>query len=109
MFIFYVIIVGILGFFGILTFLSKKRNHISPVEMADIIERFIERKSAEWEWDDFISSPINDPSLDKIRIHCSQLHNEYPSTKSGEYTNEKGLEILRQYIQQLRTSKEVII
>lgn len=99
MFIFFIIIAGI---FIIFYLLSKKRNRANPREIANIIERFINGKCSEWEWDDFISSPINNSSLDKIRVHCSKLKNEYPPTKSEEYINEEGLRVLRRYVNELR-------
>lgn len=99
----WIIIIIIIILFLILNFASKRRNRISPLEVADIIERFIENKGFQWDWDDFISCPINDPILDKIRIHYSNLPKEYPPDKTGAYTNGKGLEILRQYVEQLRS------
>ena len=102
MIIFYIIIIVILVIFIILAFLSKKRNNINPIEVADIIERFLNGSGSKWEWDDFTSGPIKDHLLDRIRIHCSQLAKDYPPTKKGEYTNEKGLEILRRYVRELR-------
>lgn len=99
------IILGIIAFFVVLFIFLKRHSRISPFDMANIIERFIDGKSTDWEWDDFISSPVSDHSLDKIRIRCSQLDKEFPPLKLGEYTNEKGIEILRQYVRYLRGQK----
>lgn len=99
----FVVIAGIVLIFLILSYLTKKHNRKSPSEIADIIERFIEGKGSKWDWDDFICSPVNDPDLDKIRIRCAQLGHEYPPTKPGQYTNEEGIRILKQYVEELKS------
>ena len=71
-------------------------------ELADIIERFINGKGSDWEWDDFISVPIKDPELEKIRIRCLNLDKEFPAKRSGEYTSESGLKVLQEYAKRLR-------
>lgn len=76
---------------------------MSPTDVANIIERFMEGKGNEWQWDDFISIRIRDAELDKIRIRCSQLDKEFPANQTGQYTNEQGLEVLRNYIIYLRS------
>lgn len=75
---------------------------MNPTDVANIIERFIEGKGTDWEWDDFISIRIHDSELDKIRIRCSQLDKEFPADKPGLYTNEQGIEVLRNYVRYLR-------
>ncbi len=98
----FVVIVVISIIFIFLSYLTKRYNRRSSSEVADIIEHFIEGKGSSWDWDDFVSSPINNFKLDKIRIRCAQLGKEFPPKKSGEYTNEDGLKILKQYINELR-------
>jgi len=78
------------------------RQCMSPSDVADIIERFIEGKGTDWEWDDFISIRIHNSELDKIRIRCSQLDKEFPAKQAGQYTNDQGLEVLRNYVIYLR-------
>jgi hypothetical protein len=79
---------------------------MNAFEVANIIERFIEGTGSDWEWDDFISVPIKDPKLEKIRIRCLELDMEFPPEKSGEYTNKKGLEVLSEYFRELKRGKE---
>jgi len=83
------------------------KQHIGETasEVADIIERFIEGKGSDWEWDDFISLSIQDPTLDKIRVRCLQLDKEFPPAGPSQYTNENGLKVLREYVRQLREMK----
>jgi len=67
-------------------------------EVVTIIESFINGTGEEWGWDDFISIPVHDPELEKIRVRCARLPEEYPPDKSGTYCNEKGLEVLRNFV-----------
>lgn len=85
--------------------LKRKRVNREPLEVAEILERFISGGCSEWEWDDFTSVPIKDSVLEKIRIHCVQLHDIFPSVNRDHYTNEAGMQILRDYIVQLRKNK----
>lgn len=97
-----IIIIAVVILFMVLHYSSRKKNKANPLEIADIIERFINGRGSSWEWDDFISVPIKDPELDKIREHCSRLPNEFPPSKKGEYISEEGLEVLKQYVKQLK-------
>lgn len=83
-------------------FFARRRSQITSNKVANIIERFVEGKSTDWEWDDFISVPIHDPRLEKIRKRCAQLDKEFPPNNAGEYTNEQGLDILKEFITLLR-------
>lgn len=96
------IIVGLIVLFMFLNYYARKRNNPSSLKVAETIERFINGTGATWEWDDFISVPIKDPELDKIRSNCSRLPEEYPPTRKGEYTSERGVDVLKGYIKQLR-------
>lgn len=93
---------GIILVFVSLRVITKMRNRVTGFEVADIIERFVEGKGEAWEWDDFISSQIRNPELEAIRVHCNRLDKEFPPDKSGMYTSEKGLEVLRAYVRGLR-------
>lgn len=87
----------------VIRILLKKFNRITPLEIADIIDRFVQGKTTKWEWDDFISCPISDPSLDKIRLRCANLYVEYPPQKAGEYCNERGVQVLNEFVLHLRS------
>ncbi len=71
-------------------------------EVADIIDKFLNGTGDERSWDDFVSIPIKDPSLDKIRLECLRLPDQYPPERSGKYCNEDGIRELRALIEKLR-------
>jgi hypothetical protein len=55
--------------------------HRTPNEVAQIIENFLNNKSASHDWDDFISLQIADPHLDAIRAQCLNLNSTHPPTR----------------------------
>jgi len=47
---------------------------LTPVEMASLIDRFLEGKSLyPQEWNDFVESQLRDKELDKFRKRCYEL------------------------------------
>ena len=67
----------------------------TKLEVADIIERFLNGTGGEWDWDDFTSSGITDPYLDSVRIQCAELNLTCPPTAKGHYCSEAGFETMR--------------
>jgi hypothetical protein len=52
---------------------SKKRN-LTALQMADLIERFLDRKSLyPQEWNDFVERSQRDRQMDKFRKRCYDL------------------------------------
>jgi hypothetical protein len=80
---------------------SKRR--LTAAEVAEILEDFVEGTGHDFDWDDFtLGGPIADDRLEQIRVRAVGLSQEFPPTNRGEYTNEKGRQILREYIKELR-------
>jgi hypothetical protein len=74
-------------------------------QAADIIARFLAGGGNAWEWDDFISVPVKgDPVLNAIRLFCNLLRDIYPPTKSGEYCNGEGIQVLHRIETYLRST-----
>jgi hypothetical protein len=84
----------------------KKHTKMTPSEVADVIESFITDTCGDWDWDDFIYTPINDDKLNRIRIQCGEIALKYPPTEPGHYTNEEGINVLRQYVKELRAMEK---
>jgi hypothetical protein len=82
---------------------NRKRDRSLRVDtkadVADIIERFLDGSGGEWNWDDFLSSPIGNPELDQVRQRCN-------ATRDDTYTNQwcgpEGIADLRRIVAELR-------
>jgi hypothetical protein len=77
----------------------------SRLEVADIIEQFVECRGGTWDWDDFCSFPIEDPELDAIRVQCCSLPKRFPATDKGHYCNPNGIQVMRGFTLTLRGSQ----
>ena len=76
------------------------------LEVADIIEAFVEETGREWDWDDFCSLRIENPELDAIRLKCINLSFTHPPAPGDGYCNEEGIQLLREIAKDLRKSPE---
>jgi hypothetical protein len=77
--------------------------HLSRAEAAKYIEDFVMGSGDAWDWDDFISIPLDDPELDKIRVQCATMPDRYPPTRPRQYCNENGTAELRRLAETLKT------
>jgi hypothetical protein len=86
------------------SFFSKKPKGIerTPAEVAKYLDDFLNGTGKAWDWDDFISTPLNNRELEKIRERCLGLDLEFPPDKPGAFCNEQGLAVIRGYVEQLR-------
>ena len=75
---------------------------LTPQEVADIIESFLNSTGGPWDWDEFCSVRIEDPGLDAIRIRCVEMHDEDPLP--GHYCGPTGVEMMRGFVRSLRTT-----
>ena len=69
--------------------------HLTKDEVLTYIRDFIEGSGGKWDWDDFISIPIDDPALELVRQDCAKLPDRYPPTRPGHYCSDEGFEELR--------------
>ena len=82
-----------------------KKTKMSNLEVAQILENFLEGQGGPWDWDDYsLGTSFENKHLEDIRIRCIGLSNEFPPSNPNEYCNEQGLDVLRSYIKQLRAS-----
>ena len=105
--IIFVAVIAMILFFLILSYIGKKRFSRTKEEVASTIENFINGTSGPYDWDDFVSIPIKDAELNKIRLHCANLYKEYPPQKDGHFCSEEGVKVLSNYIKKLREHKSV--
>ena len=74
----------------------------TPLEVAVIIESFVDGTLDYRRWDDFVCLRIKDDELNAIRLRSWNLSREFPS-EDGSYCNEQGWEVLRDYARKLRS------
>jgi hypothetical protein len=76
---------------------------LGRLEVAQILENFLQGAGGPWDWDDFISvGNVADDRLKQIQRHVNLLSDEFPPEKPGEYCNEQGRDVIRRYIAELR-------
>jgi hypothetical protein len=95
-------VLGILGVFALLNWLSRVRDKTTPADVRRTIEGFLADTLKPWDWDDFLCSPLKNPRLDAIARHCGRLPDEYPPQAPGAFCGPGGLEVLRGYVEELR-------
>lgn len=72
------------------------------LEAADAIEALISKDDVFSDWEQFSTSPSEDPDLEEIRLKCIGLPAAYPPQAQGEYCGERGLEVLDSLVRRLR-------
>jgi hypothetical protein len=93
-----IVVLAIVPFFRLLTFISKRRNRRTPREVADMIEKHIDGTEGSWDWDEFTSVPIADDRLDAIRIRFL--------VGFDSNLSEEKLRDLREIVQRLRNEND---
>jgi hypothetical protein len=103
-----IVILGFVGAFVIFKLLSRnqpyKRYKRTSAEVADLLEAFLSATDDPWAFDTLTSFPLEDEELEKIRVRCANLDSEFPPETKGHFCGEKGLDVIRGYISQLRAS-----
>jgi hypothetical protein len=75
----------------------------TDLEVASIIEAFVEGTGRDWDWDDFCSLKIENRDLDAVRLKCRGLSFSHPPRVKGHYCNEEGIGLLREIVRNLRS------
>jgi hypothetical protein len=82
---------------------SMKKDKLSKQEVAQILEDFLDAKGSRWAWDDFtLGMSFEDKSLEKIRVRSVGLSQEFPPDNPNEFCNERGRNVIRDYVKKLR-------
>jgi hypothetical protein len=82
---------------------SIRKYKLSHSDVADILQNFLDGTGDPLAWDGFtLGMSFDEERLEKIRIRCAGLSQEFPPSRKNEYCNEQGGEIIRDYIKQLR-------
>jgi hypothetical protein len=95
-------VILILAVFIVWKFATRKNKYErSREEVSDLLSAFLEQNDP-WAWDTFLSFPLKDEQLEAIRIRCAGLAEEFPPQFKGRLCGDKGLEVIRTYIKELR-------
>jgi hypothetical protein len=74
------------------------------LELAGVIERFINGSSQPWEWEDyFLCKSCKDPFLISAQRRMLSISMEFPPASKGHYTGPEGIAVLRGLVEELRT------
>ena len=88
--------------------MSIRKIRLTRAEVAEILTEFVQGTGGRWDWDDFISFPIEDERLDQIRERCTHLSEEFPPDQPGQFTGPRGIEGIKQFIDELAGSPELL-
>ena len=77
---------------------------MSYIEMADVIERFVNGNVDPWEWEEyFLATKYSDPFLSHVQKRVLAVSFEFPAGAEGGYANSQGLVVRRKLANQLRS------
>lgn len=74
---------------------------LSREEVRQTIVAFIEGRGGAYDWDDFLSFPLQDPELEAVRKRCIEIEDEFPRRHPREWTSPEGVESLREIAEKL--------
>ena len=78
-------------------------KELTRLEVADLLEDFLNETGGPWDMDDFTTGmAFKDKRLQEIQIRCANLWREFPPLRETSYTNEHGIQVMRDYISELR-------
>lgn len=82
-----------------------KKYKLSRKEVAKILDDFLKGEGRPLAWDGFtLGMSFEDEDLERIRITCANLSQDYPPRRPNEYCSEEGRKVIRKFIEELRRS-----
>jgi hypothetical protein len=73
----------------------------SREEIIKTFAGFLEGWDGSHDWDNFVTYPLKNPNLEKVRKECFEVYHQYPSDKKGEWCSEEGFHELRRIFARL--------
>jgi len=92
---------------GILIFVSGPKRELTRSEVADLLEMFLGLKEMPKNlnvWEVICYEKFTDPQLLQIQDRFAGLSEKFPSDARGKYCNNDGLDVIRKFVVQLRSS-----
>jgi hypothetical protein len=77
---------------------------MTKIQIAALIDSFLDGTCGEWDWDDFISAKLKDPELENVRERCAAVADVYPPVSANAYCSEDGVNVLRAIVDELRNT-----
>ncbi len=63
---------------------------MTKLELAQLLESFIDGTCGRWDWDDFTSIRQKDAEMEKLRLELSSFDEKYPRRVETEFCNSEG-------------------
>ena len=98
-------VLGVLAIVLVIAALAARRGkpvRMSGEEVATEIENFISGAADLRDWDDFISVPIADPYLNRLREQCAVTDDAFPPSANSDWCSDEGVVVLRQLAAEAR-------
>ena len=74
-------------------------------EVSNLLKRFVRGDIKDWEFDDFISTPNDDPLIEQFRIEVGQLPLICPAEDDSRYVSGEGIKRIIEISDDLLRSK----
>ena len=72
-------------------------------EVADTLEAFVEGRSGQWDWDNYMSATFfTDPYLIEIQKRIINLSDEFPAERGKGFCGPEGYRVIRDYVREIR-------
>ena len=68
---------------------------LSATGVRRIINEFLDGSGGRWDWDNFLSGPLMDPELERVRLIAADVPERFPPGITGGYCSSEGLQVLR--------------
>ena len=81
--------------------MASQKIRRTRAEVAQILTNLVRGTGGQWDWEDFMSNPIEDDRLEEIRERCTHLDDDFPPDPQHKFTGAKGYEVIRRFIDEL--------
>ncbi len=99
------VVLGILGFFSVLNWLSRRSGPwLTRAEAADMLQSFLDDTDEAYDMDSFLTVPMNDPELDAASREVDHLLTVYPPKTKAWFDHPDAIDAVRRMIEHLRTT-----
>ena len=69
------------------------------------LRNFLTGAGDPWEWDDFISTSLDDSQLERVRMLCAELPDRFPPERPHKYCSDEGIDELQAILESLSSEQ----